>query len=176
MAVPPDPGGPCPVCGFARETVEPGDVAPRVGAAVDGLAGLLAGDPATLAARPEPGRWSVLEYGAHVRDVMIALRERTLTAAVEDEPTGVPIHRDERVDLGFYALDDPATVADELRAAGGLYLRTTAALPDGYLARRLVYSPVTPARVTIEWLGTQAVHESEHHLLDARENLARLAP
>ena len=83
------------------------------------MAALLAGDPAVVAARPEPARWSALEYGAHLRDVLISLRERTLTASIEDHPTGAPIHRDERVDLGFYSLDDPATVAAELRAAAG---------------------------------------------------------
>jgi DinB superfamily len=176
VAAPGDPGGPCAVCGFAREAVEPADVAPRVGAAVDALAELLGGDPAAVAARPEPDRWSALEYGAHLRDVLISLRERTLTASIEDRPTGAPIHRDERVDLGFYSLDDPATVAAELRACAGLYLRTLAALPADSSDRRLLYSPVTPVEVTVEWLGTQAVHESEHHLLDARDDVARLAP
>ncbi|HEV2427736.1 MAG TPA: DinB family protein [Acidimicrobiales bacterium] len=174
MGVPADPGGRCPVCGFKRDLVEPADVAPRVSAAVDEFARLLSTDTVALTARPEPMRWSVLEYGSHLRDVLIALRERTLTAAVEDTPTGVPIHRDERVALGAYRLDDPATVAHELRTVAALFVRTTSALPPGALGRRLVYSPVSPVEVTVEWLGTQAVHESEHHLLDARDNLARL--
>lgn len=174
MGVPGDPGGPCAVCGFARDHVEPSDVEPRVLGAVEEFAGLLASDTVALAARPEPTRWSALEYGSHLRDVLISLRERTLTAAVEDTPTGVPIHRDERVALGAYRLDDPATVAHELRSVAALFVRTTAALEPGVVGRRLLYSPVTPIEVTVEWLGTQAVHESEHHLLDARDNLARL--
>lgn len=174
MAVDPDPGGTCVVCGFARETVGPADVAPRVAAAVHEFIGLLGRDAALLAARPEPSRWSVLEYGAHLRDVLLSLRERTLTAAIEDDPTGVAIHRDERVALGVYRLDNPETVAADLRSASGLLVRATLALPASFLARPLRYSPATPLDVTIEWLGTQAVHESEHHLLDARDNLARL--
>lgn len=164
----------CEGCGFVRSEVGVDDVAARVQAAVDAFVRVVTDAGARAGERPTPTRWSVLEYGSHLRDVLVSLRERTLLAAIEDHPTGSPIHRDERVDLGFYRLDTPRDVCDELAAASRLYLRTYSALPDGFLDRRLLYSPVTPEEVSVAWLGTQAVHESEHHLGDARENLALL--
>jgi S-DNA-T family DNA segregation ATPase FtsK/SpoIIIE len=149
-------------------------VAVRVSAAVDGFVRVIADAGDRAGERPAPARWSVLEYGAHLRDVLLSLRERTLLACIEDHPTGSPIHRDERVDLGFYRLDAPRDVGNELDVAGRLFLRTYAALPEGFLARRLLYSPVTPEEVSVAWLGTQAVHECEHHLGDAREDLRLL--
>ncbi|MGH9020034.1 MAG: DinB family protein [Acidimicrobiales bacterium] len=168
-----DVDAPCEVCGFVRRDVG-GDVSARVRAAVDGLVRVLRDNADVATRRPSPERWSALEYGAHVRDVLISLRERTLTASIEDRPTGQPIHRDERVDLGFYALDTVPDVARELADAASLLLRTFDALPEGFARRRLLYSPVTPVEVTVAWLGTQAVHESEHHLLDATTNLTLL--
>ncbi len=169
-----DPARACGQCGFVRSEVGVADVAARVGSAVDGFVRVVTDAGARAEQRPSPTRWSVLEYGAHLRDVLLSLRERTLLASIEDHPTGTPIHRDERVDLGFYRLDSARDVCDELTGASRLYLRTYAALPDGFLKRRLLYSPVTPEEVTVAWLGTQAVHECEHHLGDARQNLVLL--
>ena len=157
-----------------REGVSAADVARRVPAAVDAFVLLLEGAGAWVAQRPSETRWSILEYGGHLRDVLISLRERAVLAAVEDHPTGTPIHRDDRVDLGLYRLDTVAALSQELPVTSRLLLHTLEAMPAGYADRPLLYSPVTPEEVTIAWLGTQAVHECEHHLDDARTNLERL--
>lgn len=146
----------------------------RLSAAADSFIDVILKAGAKVDVRPSPQRWSILEYGAHLRDVLLSIRDRIITASVLDEPTGSAIHREERVDLGFYSLDTPAEVASELAVAARLFVKTFASLPEGYESRQFFYSPVTPAKVTILWAGAQAVHESEHHLSDVKENLTLL--
>ncbi len=105
-----------------------------------------------------------------MRDVFLSIRERILRASIEHEPVGVPMFREERVNLGFYKLDTPEEVADELYAASRIFVRTFEALPAGYEQRLFTYSSVSNAKVTILWAGAQALHECEHHLGDVREN------
>jgi hypothetical protein len=124
--------------------------------------------------RPTSERWSILEYGSHLRDVLISIRDRIIAASVQEDATGAPIFRDERVNLGFYRLDNAHDVKNELLAASNLFIRTFDALPRAYENRTFLYSPVTPVRVTILWAGAQALHECLHHLGDVTQNLALL--
>jgi len=80
------------------------------------------------------------------------------------------LYRNERVNLGLYALDQPDDVATELQAMSRLFIRTFEALPPGYEKRTFTYSTITNQQVTILWAGAQALHECEHHLGDVREN------
>lgn len=162
----------CPVCGFEWGAIAASDIPLRVKSATDAFDDVIESAGVKASERPNPERWSVLEYGAHLRDVLISIRERVITASIEDEPTGSPLHRDERVDLGFYRRDTPSDIRDELSAVSRLFVRTFQSLPPGFETREFVYSPVTPAKVTILWAGAQALHECEHHLGDVRENLA----
>lgn len=165
---------PCPDCGFEWEGVDVVRAVSGINNAVSAFVGVIerAGEMATV--RPEPGRWSIVEYAAHLRDVLLSLRERVITAAIVDTPTGSPIHRDDRVNLGFYSLDSVDDAADELGFAAGLLSKTIAALPDGFENRELVYSPAMPGIVTIGWVAAQGFHEASHHLLDVRNNLEML--
>ena len=92
----------CEVCGFAWDAVDPGAVADGVRAATSATADLLVehGDRSLLRAAPE--RWSPLEYGCHVRDVLYNVRDRIVLALVEDDPTPHPMFGTPRVDLGLY--------------------------------------------------------------------------
>jgi hypothetical protein len=126
--------------------------------------------------RPSEGRWSILEYGGHLRDVILSIRERIVLASILEVPTGTPIFRDERVDIGFYAQDAASDVAVELQVATYLFLKTVATLPANYEQRRLIYSPQTPLEITISGAMSNALHECEHHLGDATENLRLVEP
>ena len=44
----------------------------------------------SLIARPSPDVWSPVEYGCHLRDVLLAQRERLLLALVAEEPSFAP--------------------------------------------------------------------------------------
>lgn len=164
----------CEGCGFVWDGVGRADAISGINDAVAGFVGVIekAGDAATF--RPEPDRWSIVEYAAHLRDVLLSLRERIVVASVVDDAVGTPIYRDQRVALGFYSLDSVEDAADELAMAAGLISKTIAALPEGYDDRTMVYSPVTNTTVTIGWIAAQAAHEAVHHLGDVEENLARL--
>jgi hypothetical protein len=165
----------CPVCGFRWSAVTAAEVAPRIREAVGQFVEVLTNNEANAVVRPSVERWSILEYGSHVRDVRLAIRDRIILASIVDEPTGTPIYRDERVSIGFYRMDQPLVIANELAVMSELFVRTFHSLPPGYDQRQLIYSIITNEKVTILWAGAQAVHESEHHLSDVRENLALLS-
>ncbi len=163
----------CPDCGFRWSTVDPADVPDRVRGATEEIIATLSAMGPRVGERMAPGRWSALEYGGHVRDVLVSLRERVLLACASPEIAAAPsMFRDERVDLGFYARDTLETVTTELRALAALFGRTVACVPEG-LAGRAVLFPGRDEPVSVTWLGAQAVHECEHHLADVREDLAR---
>jgi DNA segregation ATPase FtsK/SpoIIIE, S-DNA-T family len=162
----------CEICGFAWESVPAGDVATRVVDGAERVAARLDDGPAVVQ-RPEPTRWSILEYACHVRDVLLHVRDRLVIGVVEDDPSFKPLYRDERVDLGLYHDDTPEVVAGETRTAAALFARTFDRLSVEQLRRPVQYAYPAPATRTLLWMGQQVVHEIEHHLADQDDN-ARL--
>lgn len=160
----------CAVCGFEWDSVDPGEVAGRLQAGVTALRALLVVNGAED--RPSPQRWSVLEYAAHLRDVMFNVRDRIILGAIEDNPEPKKLYPDARVDLGLYAADTAAVLDADLAVASGLFLRTLAALSPAQMQRPIFYAWPTPATRTLNWAAAQVLHEVEHHLDDARQNAA----
>jgi DinB superfamily len=163
------------VCGFVWDEVPDGDVGPRLRAGIEMLARLLRNTPDVATTRPTPDRWSMLEYGAHVRDVLLVLRDRFVVGVVMDNPGFTPMYRDERVDLGLYAGEEPGAVATELEVAGALLTRMVEALSPEQLDRTCQYGYPGPSTRTLRWMAAQAVHEIEHHLADVEQNLTLVA-
>lgn len=157
----------CADCGFVWAAVPDTDLALRIAAGAAALAETLGAAPHP-GRRPRPDRWSALEYGAHVRDVVLNVRDRVVVALVEESPEFKPLYRDQRVDLGLYARDDAATVATELAVAAALFDRTWAALDATQLDRPCRYAFPTLSTRSVRWMGQQVVHEVEHHLGDVR--------
>jgi len=164
----------CAQCGFSWSALSRAEVATRMSASVEAFVAVIARAGDDVGRRPNEDRWSILEYGGHVRDVLMSIRERIVLAAILDVPTGTPIFRDERVDIGFYAQDTASDVAVELQVVTYLFLKTVVTLPTHCEERRLVYSPKTPLEITILGATLNALHECEHHLGDATENLKLL--
>lgn len=165
----------CDVCGFDFGDYGHDDVVGGVAAASVATAGLLREtDRSALHTRPEPARWSAVEYAAHIRDVLLTIRDRLVIGLVEDDPEFKSMHSEERVDLGLYTTDTPAEVANELEAASGMFVRLFAAIDPGALERSVQYGQPDPQPRTLLWMGLQAVHESERHLDDIRQNIERL--
>ncbi len=163
----------CPDCGFRWSAVDVADVPDRVRGATEEIIATLSAMGLRVGERMAPGLWSALEYGGHVRDVLVTLRERILLACASPEIVVAPaMFRDERVDLGFYARDTLETVTAELRALATLFGRSVACVPAALLGRTVLF-PGRDEPVSVAWLCAQAVHESEHHLIDVREDLAR---
>lgn len=165
----------CPECSFVWEGVSRADAIAGINEAVTAFIEVIEKAGEMSMVRPDPDRWSIVEYAGHLRDVLLSLRERTILSSVVENPVGQPIYREERVNLGFYSLDSVDDAADELAFAAGLFSKTIATLPDGFENRTLVYSPVSVAEVTIGWMAAQGFHEAAHHLLDVRQNLEQLS-
>ncbi len=165
----------CPGCGFVWEGVSRIDAVKGINESVTAFVGIIEEAGEMSMVRPEPDRWSIVEYAGHLRDVLINLREKLIVASVVDNPTGQPIYTDDRVNLGFYSLDSLDDAANELAFAAGLISKTIAALPDGFENRTLVFSPLWATQMTIGWIAAQAFHEASHHLGVVRDNLRLLA-
>jgi hypothetical protein len=164
----------CEVCGFVWETVERHEIGTRVAAGCAAIEDMIAADTKRSGVRPTAERWSATEYAAHVRDVLITLRDRLVIGLVEDDPSFKPMYRDERVELGLYRADTAGSIAAELRAAQAMFVRLFDAIDPGQLNRSVEYGWPNPARRSLLWMGQQAVHEVEHHRSDIAENLAQV--
>jgi hypothetical protein len=169
-----DPVEQCEVCGFVWAAVGHHEIGPRVAAGCAAIEDMIATDTKRSGVRPAVDRWSATEYAAHVRDVLITLRDRLVIGLVEDDPSFKPMYRDERVALGLYRADTADSVAEELRAAKAMFVRVFDALDPGQLDRAVEFGWPKPARRSLLWMGQQAVHEVEHHRSDVAENLAQV--
>lgn len=165
----------CPGCGFEYERVDPAEVPRRIAAAAHAMADELLAHVGVAGARPAPDRWSSVEYAAHLRDVLLVMRDRIVIGLVEDDPGFAPLYKDERVELGLYAADSPADLAVELAAAAAMFTRLHEAVPAGARDRPVRYGFPDPMARTVGWMALHATHEAEHHLLDVRTNHALLA-
>src|ERR1700691_1288116 len=122
----------CAHCGFSWATLARAEWPTRMSGAVESFVNVMKTAGSDVAGRPSAQRWSILEYGGHLRDVILSIRERVVLASVLDVPVGTPIFRDERIDLGFYAQDAASDVFVELQVAAYLYLKTVATLPEKF--------------------------------------------
>jgi S-DNA-T family DNA segregation ATPase FtsK/SpoIIIE len=167
------PAESCPECGFVWADVPADEVGPRVVRGAGALAAALRdGSADATARRPAPEVWSPLEYGAHVRDALMNLRDRVVVGLAEDTPSFKPLYRDLRVDAGLYRDDRSDVVATELELVAALFDRTFAVLDADQLARPVIYAYPSAEERTILWMGRQVVHEVEHHLADVTRGLA----
>ena len=81
----------CEHCGFTWTNLSRAEVATRMSTAVEDLVAVIARAGASVDRRPSDDRWSILEYGAHLRDVLLSIRERIVLASILDVPVGTPI-------------------------------------------------------------------------------------
>ena len=119
-----------------------------------------------LDARPSPDVWSPVEYGCHVRDVLLTQRERLLLVLVEEEPTFTPMYRDQRAGLARYRDESHDHVAAEIVFAADLLAWVFRGLAGAQWDRTCVYNYPEPSQRTILWLARHTLHELTHHLLD----------
>jgi DinB superfamily len=166
----------CDGCGFTYDEAAAGEAARMIRTDASRLAAILAAGGPSLPGRAEPSRWSPLEYGCHVRDMLFVQRERLLAARRLDRPECTPMGRDERVELDGYATQDPADVARQLNDAARLFGNDLDRLTAAEWDRRVIYTYPEPAERTLRWLAIHTVHEVRHHLGDVREQVAETGP
>lgn len=160
----------CAECGF-RYVLEESPLA--ASAIADGVAevAVLLVRRSEVRRRRDPARWSPLEYGCHLRDVLLVQRERVLEARRSDTPTFTSMGRDERVDHDGYSAQDPADVARQLGDAALLFSNVLARLTPEDWERTVRYRYMGPAERSLRWVAVHTVHEVRHHLLDVQRQV-----
>ena len=155
-------GTACPDCGFEAATITGPEVAGLVRTtAVSWQQALLAPD---VALRPAPRVWSVLEYGAHCRDVYAIFGARVALMLREQNPQFANWDQDATALEKHYWDSDPAVVATELGAAAAAAAAAFEAVSGEQWSRTGRRS--NGSVFTVETLGRYFVHDLVHHLHD----------
>jgi DinB superfamily len=153
---------PCPECGFDTSgfVVEavPGMILANAAAWQEPLAG----DEART--RPEPGKWSPLEYGCHVRDVFRLFDQRLELMLSQDDPLFPNWDQDRTAVADRYAEQDPAEVAAALRQAALAIAGRFEGVTGGQWQR--TGSRGDGARFTVATFARYLMHDPVHHLYD----------
>lgn len=158
---------PCAECGFGYDLAAAEDAAEAIAAGVGEIASLLnAGRD--VRTRREPEVWSPLEYGCHVRDVLLVQRERVLAALRVEGYVCTPMGREERVEHDGYADQNPVDVARQLTDAAMMLGNTLRRLSADAWERVVIYSYPEPAERPLRWVAVHTVHEVQHHTMDIR--------
>jgi hypothetical protein len=161
----------CEECDFTYDEQQREPVGVQIRHESETLLTVLAGDPLLVRRRPALETWSALEYACHVRDVLLAQRERLYLALVEDEPSFAPIYRDRRAVIARYNASDPARVSTEVAVAAALFVDAFTDLSAAQRERTCIYNYPLPTVRAVSWLGLHMLHECRHHVLDARRSL-----
>ena len=162
---------PCPDCGFDAASVDITRMGDLIRANVERWPDLLVDEHVRL--RPTDDQWSALEYACHVRDVFRLYDERLRLMLDTNDPRFANWDQDVTAVEERYDLQDPATVSDELVAAGRAFAALWDAVRPDQLGRR--GSRSDGAEFTIESFGVYFLHDPVHHLDDVVRGNAILA-
>jgi hypothetical protein len=129
-------------------------------------------DEAHLRTNPEPGVFSPLQYGAHVRDIERVYSDRIELAIVQDNPTFPQFNPDNDV-WDLYNKMGAEELADDLEAQARRLATILGHLAEDQWDRTLTRDGGKDGMFTFTVHGQAcyAVHESHHHLLDAEGKL-----
>jgi hypothetical protein len=153
----------CDDCGLSAGEIPPQELAGRLYVAAEEWVQILRSSPA-VDARPEPGVWSPLEYGAHVRDVFAVFGDRLRLLLAENDPAFPNWDQNEAAIEGRYGEQDPEAVADDLEASAQLVAGQIAALTPDQLDRTGRRS--NGSAFTVLTLLQYFLHDIVHHLWD----------
>jgi hypothetical protein len=161
----------CPDCGFEYD---PEQCHAAGASIIDGsvrIGEMLLDPKADVVRRRSSRQWSPLEYGCHVRDVLLVQRERVLLARRETRPALTPMGRDERVEHDGYSEQVPAEVARQLRDSARMFANVLARLGDAEWDRTLIYNYPEIHERTLRWVAVHTLHEVRHHQMDIEGQL-----
>jgi hypothetical protein len=164
----------CPQCGLNPAAMASEALGPRV---VD-LAGkwrtfLVGADGGYLRHSPEPGVFTPIQYGAHVSGTLRVAGERLELGLEQDAPT-IPMFNPGQDEWARYNEMDPHELAGELEGNASGVADILGRLQGSQWSRTVIndrgqYGIYT---FTLIGIGRNVVHESHHHLLDAKGTLA----
>lgn len=160
----------CDHCGFTYDESQAWSAGTGIISEAGQIAAMLQAGHHAVAMRPDADTWSPLEYGCHVRDVLLVQRERVLEARRVDRPQPAAMGRDERAVHDAYAEQDPVIVARQLADATLMFVHVLDRLGDDW-DRTLVYNYPEPAERSLRWVAVHTLHEVTHHDQDIRRQL-----
>jgi hypothetical protein len=155
---------PCPECGLDTRSFAREEVAGMIVTNAIAWQGVLTG-PGDVRTRPAPDRWSALEYGCHVRDVLRLYEYRLQLMLTQDAPLYPNWDQDATAIAERYSEQHPIIVAAELsQAAQALANRFDSVTGDQW---QRTGSRSDGAHFTIETFARYFIHDPVHHLYDA---------
>lgn len=155
----------CPECGFDASTFPAAEVAARLRGEIAVWREVLRRPDA--ADRPQPGIWSALEYGCHIRDVCTLYERRLELMLTEDDPMFANWDQDETAVEARYGEQDPGEVlagiekeaerlASAFAAVGGDQWQRPGRRSDG-------------AVFTVDTFARYLLHDVVHHGWDVTD-------
>jgi DinB superfamily len=160
----------CDDCGFEYQLQAAPAASRAIVQGTGELAALVSAAP-EVERRRDPEVWSPLEYGCHLRDVLLVQRERVLAARRMDCPSFDPMGREERAEHDGYAQQDPERVARELSDAAFMFANVLDRLDKADWERTVMYNYPAVSERSLRWMAVHTEHEVKHHLLDVRRQL-----
>jgi hypothetical protein len=162
---------PCPECGFETSSFSLAELPAMIRANAASWRGVLTAGGPGVAARPSPGKWSALEYGCHVRDVLRLYDHRLSLMLAQDDPLYPNWDQDETAVAERYGSQDPSAVAAELAGAAEAIARRFASVQGDQWSRKGRRGD--GAQFTIETFARYFIHDPVHHLYDVTGSRAR---
>jgi hypothetical protein len=169
MTIPPDTKDwtwvlerPCDECGFDAAAYGRAEVGREIRSnALDWQLVLQRDDVVT---RSQATKWSALEYGCHVRDVLRTFDARLHLMLSEENPRFENWDQDKTAIDGNYAEQDPDVVSRQILEAAGVLAARYDGVSDGQWDRPGIRSD--GAQFTVEKLALYGLHDPIHHLWD----------
>jgi hypothetical protein len=161
----------CAQCGFVYDLSLATTAGQAIDERVDAVVAILRDRDVDVRSRRRPGVWSPLEYGCHLRDMLLVQRERVLAALRADRPDCTPMGRDERVVHDGYADQRPADVGRQLADAALMFGNVLSRLPDDDWNRTMLYNFPEASERSLRWVAVHTLHDVHHHLGDIRRQI-----
>ncbi len=161
----------CDECGYQADLLGRTELGPRMRAVGGAWRELLGRGAAVHRLRDDDDRtWTPLQYGCHVRDVFKLFEERTREMLKKRKPpTFKDWDQEHAATTGDYAGQDPARVAYDLASNAGKYADLLDRIGGDEWGKQGLRSD--GAQFTVESLARYGLHDVEHHLWDAREQI-----
>jgi hypothetical protein len=128
-------------------------------------------DTAALRQRRSPDAWSALEYGCHLRDVLLVQRERVLQSLRGFGNERIAMGRNERVEHDGYNQQTACDVATQIEQATVLFVGLLDCLSTADWSSTVAYLFPDPEPRSLRWIAVHTAHEAIHHLHDVRNAL-----
>ena len=153
---------PCPECGLDTSSFDREDIPAMIRA--NAIAWRVPLGAPDAVRRPRPDKWSALEYGCHVRDVLKLYDYRLSLMLSEDNPLYPNWDQDETAIADRYDTQDPASVAGELATAADEIAARFSSVSEAQWERPGRRSD--GAVFTVETFARYFIHDPVHHLYD----------